>query len=128
MEWDKAAPAWGPASSKVNLCGNNLPDLHCCQYLLGGDCATEQTLTAKVCDEKEEWLKGNILPGMVMLFSVFSLYMASSSKDSGHKHAGVIYMQNKLFVSPPTPCSLDSMAVILPLGVCPYHEGKDFDL
>lgn len=27
VAWDKAAPAWGPASSKVNLCGNNLPDL-----------------------------------------------------------------------------------------------------
>lgn len=54
VAWDKAAPAWGTASSRVNLFGNNPPGLHCCQYLLGRDSATEQTLTAKAHDEKEE--------------------------------------------------------------------------
>lgn len=54
VAWDKAAPAWEPASSKVNRCGNNLPDLHCCQYLLGRDSVTEQTLTVNVHDEIEE--------------------------------------------------------------------------
>lgn len=44
VAWDKTAPAWGPASSRVNLCGNSPPGLHCCQYLPGRDSATEQKL------------------------------------------------------------------------------------